>query len=120
MECVSTRLRERIRSRRGSDGFRVSDEIYGITNEQFTGGYTEYAVAAAGMIARKPKALSFVEAASAPLVAVTAWQMLFEYAQLAQGQTALIQGAAGNVAGGLRPSINNAGGRPRDRDGSRP
>ncbi len=79
------------------NAFRVGDEIYGITNGQFTGGYAEYAVAAAGMIAQKPKALSFVEAASAPVVAVTAWQMLFEYAQVTGGQTALIQGAAGNV-----------------------
>jgi NADPH:quinone reductase-like Zn-dependent oxidoreductase len=77
--------------------FRAGDEIYGITNERFTGGYAEYAVAAAGMIAQKPKELSFVEAASAPVVAVTAWQMLFEYAQVTDGQTALIQGAAGNV-----------------------
>jgi NADPH:quinone reductase-like Zn-dependent oxidoreductase len=41
--------------------------------------------------------LSFVEAASAPVIAVTAWQMLFEYAQVSAGQTALVQGAAGNV-----------------------
>ena len=81
----------------GVNAFRVGDEIYGVTNEQFTGGYAEYALAAAGMIARKPKALSFVEAASAPVVAVTAWQMLFDYAQVAAGQTALVQGAAGNV-----------------------
>jgi NADPH:quinone reductase-like Zn-dependent oxidoreductase len=81
----------------GVNAFRVGDEIYGVTNEQFTGGYAEYAVAAAGMIARKPEALSFVEAASAPVVAVTAWQMIFEYAQVTAGQTALVQGAAGNV-----------------------
>jgi NADPH:quinone reductase-like Zn-dependent oxidoreductase len=31
------------------------------------------------------------------VVAVTAWQMVFEYAQLSAGQTALVQGAAGNV-----------------------
>jgi NADPH:quinone reductase-like Zn-dependent oxidoreductase len=81
----------------GINAFGVGDEIYGVTNEQFTGGYAEYAVAASGMIARKPKALSFVEAASAPVVAVTAWQMLFDYAQVTEGQTALVQGAAGNV-----------------------
>src|SRR3546814_9805611 len=49
------------------------------------------------MIARKPRNLSFVEAASAPVVAVTAWQMLFDEAKLSAGQTALIQGAAGSV-----------------------
>src|SRR3546814_21201667 len=49
------------------------------------------------MIARKPRNLSFVEAASAPVVAVTAWQMLFDEAKLSAGLTALIQGAAGSV-----------------------
>ncbi len=81
----------------GVNAFRAGDEIYGLTNERFIGGYAEYAVATAATIARKPRALSFVEAASAPVVAVTAWQMLFEYAQLTAGQTALVHGAAGNV-----------------------
>jgi NADPH:quinone reductase-like Zn-dependent oxidoreductase len=48
------------------------------------------------MMARKPKTLNFIEA-SAPVVAVTAWEMLFEYARVTAGQTALIHGAAGNV-----------------------
>lgn len=78
-------------------GFQVGDEVYGATNEQFTGAYAEYAVPFAGRIAQKPKRLNFVEAASAPVVAVTAWQMLFDYARVTHGQTALILGAAGNV-----------------------
>jgi NADPH:quinone reductase-like Zn-dependent oxidoreductase len=49
------------------------------------------------MMAQKPKTLSFIEAASAPIVTVTAWQMLFDYAHVAAGQTVLIHGAAGNV-----------------------
>ena len=49
------------------------------------------------MIAKKPTTLNFVESASAPVVAVTAWQMLFDYAQLKAGQSVLIHGAAGNV-----------------------
>ncbi len=80
-------------------GFQIGDEVYGVTNERFTGAYAEYAVASAGMIARKPKALSFIEAASVPVVAVTAWQMLFEYAHVSAGQTVLIHGGAGNVGG---------------------
>ena len=51
----------------------------------------------AGMMARKPAALDFIGAASAPVVAVTAWQMLFDYAQANPGQSVLIHGAAGNV-----------------------
>jgi NADPH:quinone reductase-like Zn-dependent oxidoreductase len=41
------------------NAFQVGDEIYGVTNDHFTGAYAEYAVADSGMIARKPKALSF-------------------------------------------------------------
>jgi NADPH:quinone reductase-like Zn-dependent oxidoreductase len=77
--------------------FQTGDEVYGLTNDQFIGGYAEYAVPSAGKMARKPKALNFVEAAGVPVVAVTAWQMLFEYARITPGQTALIHGGAGNV-----------------------
>ena len=78
-------------------GFKAGDEVYGATNEQFTGAYAEYALPAAGMIAQKPRTLNFIEAASAPVVTVTAWQMLFDYAHATAGQTVLIHGAAGNV-----------------------
>jgi NADPH:quinone reductase-like Zn-dependent oxidoreductase len=78
-------------------GFSVRDEVYGLTNEHFTGGYAEYALASAASMAPKPRSLSFIEAASAPVVTVTAWQMLFDYAHAAAGQKVLILGAAGNV-----------------------
>ncbi len=77
--------------------FKVGDEVFGVTNKQFFGAYAEYAVASAQMVAAKPKSLSFVEAASVPVVAVTAHQMLFDHAQLKAGQSVLIHGAAGNV-----------------------
>jgi NADPH:quinone reductase-like Zn-dependent oxidoreductase len=81
----------------GVSGFNRGDEVYGATNEQFSGAYAEYALSWANSIAPKPKTMSFIEAASAPIVSVTAWQMLFEYAQVTAGQTVLIHGAAGNV-----------------------
>ena len=74
----------------GVSAFQVGDDIYGVTNPDFCGAYTEYALASAAMVARKPHGLSPVEAASVPVVAVTAWQMLFEYAQAHPGQTVLI------------------------------
>ncbi len=77
--------------------FKPGDEVFGVTNKQFCGGYTEYAVASAQMVAARPRSLSFVEAASVPVVAVTAYQMLFDYAQMKAGQAVLIHGAAGNV-----------------------
>jgi NADPH:quinone reductase-like Zn-dependent oxidoreductase len=51
------------------------------------------------MIARKPIRLDDVEAASVPVVAVTAMQALFDHAGLRSGQSVLIHGAAGNVGG---------------------
>ena len=90
-------------------GFNLGDEVYGATNEQFSGAYAEYALPFAKMIAPKPKTLNFVEAASAPIVTVTAWQMLFEYAQVIAGQTVLIHGAAGNVGACAVQLANQAG-----------
>jgi NADPH:quinone reductase-like Zn-dependent oxidoreductase len=77
--------------------FRPGDEIYGVTNKRFIGGYAEYALAEAGMIAPKPRTLDHVQAASVPVVAVTASQMLFEYANVSAGELCLVHGAAGNV-----------------------
>ena len=81
----------------GVTDFASADEVYGVTNPQFCGAQAEFAVAVAGMVARKPQSLNYVEAASAPVIAVTAWQMLFQYAQAMRGQTVLVIGAAGNV-----------------------
>jgi len=49
------------------------------------------------MIALKPRTLTYLYAASMPVVAVTAWQMLFDHGDLAPGQTVLVHGAGGNV-----------------------
>ncbi len=81
----------------GVSGFKRGEEVYGATNEQYSGAYAEYALPLAGKMAHKPKTLNFIEAASAPIVTVTAWQMLFDYAQVTAGQTVLVHGAAGNV-----------------------
>ncbi len=84
-------------TRPGLTKFNTGDEVFGLTNNQFVGAYAEYAIASETMVARKPTSLSFAEAASAPVVAVTAWQMLFDHAHARAGQTVLIHGAAGNV-----------------------
>ena len=77
--------------------FKPGGKVFGVTNKQFCGAYAEYAVASAQMVAAKPRSLSFVEAASVPVVAVTAYQMLFDHARMKAGQAVLIHGAAGNV-----------------------
>jgi NADPH:quinone reductase-like Zn-dependent oxidoreductase len=78
-------------------GLRTGEPVYGVTNPQFVGAYAEYAVASAAMVSSKPTSLNYNEAASVPVVAVTAWQALFDQAQLKAGQTVVIHGAAGNV-----------------------
>ena len=81
----------------GVKDFAPADEVYGVTNPQFCGAHAEFAVAMAAMIAPKPQSLNHIEAASAPVIAVTAWQMLFQYAQAMRGETIMVVGAAGNV-----------------------
>ncbi len=73
------------------------EKVFGVANPQFTGGYAEYTVAAASMIASKPTRLEFIEAASIPVVASTAWQMVFEQGRVDAGKRVLVQGGAGNV-----------------------
>jgi NADPH:quinone reductase-like Zn-dependent oxidoreductase len=82
-----------------TSGISVGDDVFGVTNPQFVGAYAEYAVAKAAMLAKKPRSLTHAEAASMPVVAVTAWQALFDHAGLQAGQTVVILGAAGNVGG---------------------
>jgi len=93
----------------GVERFKIGDEVFGVTNERFTGAYAEYAVAKATMIAHKPKTLNYAHAASVPVVAVTAWQMVFEYADVAPGQFVLIHGGAGNVGAYLLQLAKRAG-----------
>ena len=81
----------------GVDDIKVGDKVFGVTNPRFTGANAEYALASARMIAAKPKSITHIEAASMPVVAVTAWQMLFDHGGVRPDQTVLILGAAGNV-----------------------
>ncbi len=93
----------------GVSRFKNGDEVYGVTNSQFVGANAQFAVASAEMIAPKPQRLSGLEAASVPVVAVTAWQMLFEHAHAQAGQRVIILGAAGNVGAYAVQFAKNAG-----------
>ena len=91
--------------------FRIGDRVYGVTNASFTGGYADYAVASVHGISHAPVSLGFAEAASVPVVAVTAWQMLFDRAGVTRGQTVLVHGAAGNVGAYAVQLAHQAGAR---------
>ncbi|OUL92106.1 NADP-dependent oxidoreductase [Paraburkholderia hospita] len=83
----------------GVNGFTEGDEIFGVTNRRFTDGYAQFAKARVDMIAAKPSSMTFEQAASMPVIAVTAWQMLHEFAGIKAGQRVLVVGGAGNVGG---------------------
>jgi NADPH:quinone reductase-like Zn-dependent oxidoreductase len=74
--------------------FAQGDEVFGQTS---SGAYAEYATASADSIAKKPADLTHEQAAAIPVAGLTAWQALFDKAELERGQTVLIAGAAGGV-----------------------
>jgi N-ethylmaleimide reductase len=76
-------------------GFRVGDEVYGAS--LFGGANAEYITIKPQFIALKPHSLTFIKAASVPVAAQTAWQVIFQDAQVKSGQTILIHGGAGAV-----------------------
>ena len=83
----------------GVSDYKQGDEVYGQASE-ITGGsgaFAEMALATAGSIAHKPKALSHEQAAGLPTVGVSAWQALVETIGLTDGQKILIHGGAGGI-----------------------
>lgn len=72
--------------------------VFGMASFPRTGGtYAEYVVAPTLSVARKPAALSHVEAAGVPLAALTAWGLVVETAHAHEGQRILIHAASGGV-----------------------
>ena len=77
---------------------KPGDEVYGMAPVPRQGGtYAEYVAVPAISLARKPTALSHVEAAAVPLAALTAWGMVVELAKAHEGQRMLIHAGAGGV-----------------------
>ena len=58
-----------------TDAFAEGDDVFGIAT---SGGYAEFAAAAAGVIATKPAGVSHEQAAAIPVAGLTAWQALFD------------------------------------------
>jgi NADPH:quinone reductase-like Zn-dependent oxidoreductase len=81
--------------------FKEGDEIFAYCRKPSVhgGAYAEYIVLEAEHAAIKPKNISFAEAASIPLAALTAYQSLFDAAKVNEGETVLIHAAAGGVGG---------------------
>ena len=85
----------------GVGRFKQGDEIFAYCRKPIVhgGAYAEYIALEEEHAATKPKNISFEEAASIPLAALTAYQSLFDAAKINPGETLLIHAAAGGVGG---------------------
>ncbi len=81
----------------GVSGFKKGDAVFTRAGVSRDGAYAEYVTAAAADVTAKPKSLDHLQAAALPHVTLTAWQALYELANLQKGQTVLVHGAAGGV-----------------------
>lgn len=77
--------------------FKPGDAVYSRPDIRRNGAYAEYIAVRETEIAFKPSTISHVEAASLPLVSITAWESLFTTANLTAGQRVLIHAGAGGV-----------------------
>lgn len=77
--------------------FKVGDEVYARVDDFRIGTFAEFVPVKESSLALKPRALTMEEAASIPLVGLTAWQALVEKAQLKRGQKVFIQAGSGGV-----------------------
>jgi NADPH:quinone reductase-like Zn-dependent oxidoreductase len=84
------------RAGEGAD-LRPGDEVLGMLELDRAGGYGEYAVAPAAVLARRPDVLPVDQAGGLPLAGLTAWQMLVDVAGVRPGQRVLVHAAAGGV-----------------------
>ena len=83
----------------GVDDLVVGDEVFGVCETHIEGAYAEKVAIAANIVAKKRPELSHVETAAVALIGLTASISLEETLQLKAGETVLIQGGAGGVAG---------------------
>jgi len=77
--------------------FRPGDEVYARLDDFRIGAFAEFVPVKEASLALKPSKLTMEEAASIPLVALTAWQALVEKAGLKKGQKVFIQAGSGGV-----------------------
>ena len=77
--------------------FKPGDEVYARPRDGRVGTFAEFIAVNEADLALKPKNLTMEEAASIPLVALTAWQVLVDKAKLQRGQKVLIHAGSGGV-----------------------
>lgn len=82
---------------RNVKNFAVGAHVFAMLPLNEPHAYAEFAVVQASLLAAQPRNVDALHAAAVPLVALTAYQALFDYGHLQKGQTVFIQGAAGGV-----------------------
>lgn len=93
----------------GVTGWKVGEPVLGFARR--SGSYAEYAVIPVKGLAKKPKSMTFEQAAGVPIAAETAYRALHEAGRIASGQTILIHGAAGGVGSAAVQIAKAAGAR---------
>ena len=88
---VVTQVGSRVRQ------FKVGDEVYARPDDFRIGTFAEFVAVKEDSLAIKPNNITMEEAASIPLVGLTAWQALVEKANLKKGQKVFIQAGSGGV-----------------------
>jgi NADPH:quinone reductase-like Zn-dependent oxidoreductase len=83
----------------GVTDFKAGDAVFGVTDQGIEGAYAEKIAIKAAIVAKKPASLSHSDAAALGLVSLTALTAIEDTARLKAGETILIQGGAGGVAG---------------------
>jgi NADPH:quinone reductase-like Zn-dependent oxidoreductase len=81
----------------GVSGFSLGDAVFGLNDWFAEGATAEFCIAKPASLSLKPSSLSHVQAASAPISVLTAWQGMHIRAKLQKGDRVLIQGGSGAV-----------------------
>ncbi|MGI5413925.1 NADP-dependent oxidoreductase [Streptomyces chartreusis] len=106
----------------GTTGLTIGQRVFGLTDWTRNGTLAQYTAVEARNLAPLPADVDHVTAAALPISGLTAWQALFDHAQLTTGQNVLIHGAAGGVGSIAVQLAREAGaraiatGRAADRD----
>jgi NADPH:quinone reductase-like Zn-dependent oxidoreductase len=83
----------------GVTDIKVGDAVFGVLDQGIEGTYAEKLAIPAALVAKKPASLSHADAAALGLVSLTAITAIEDTAHLKAGESILIQGGAGGVAG---------------------
>ncbi len=77
--------------------FQIGDQVFGMNDWFQQGAAAEYCLTEPGSVAAKPSGLTHEQAATVPISGLTAWQGLFEHANLQPGERVLVHGGGGAV-----------------------